>query len=56
MYKIFMEVFKGRRVYMDNPFPDSFSGTLRIVEVYRKSNPGPYIFIENVETGDIIEP
>lgn len=55
MYKIFMMIFEGRRVYLSNPFPSSFAETLRTVGVYKKSNPNPYYFIENIETGEVIE-
>ena len=54
-YKIFMQIHKDRKVYMSNPLPESLRETLRTVEVYKKSNPKPYYFIE-AEDGTIIEP
>ena len=53
-YKIFMQIYNDRKIYMSNPFPESLSETLRTVEIYRKSNPKPYYFIE-AEDGTVIE-
>lgn len=55
MYKIFMIVFNGRRVYLDNPFPENLNETLRIVYLYRKADPRVYYFVE-FEDGTVVEP
>lgn len=54
MYKIFMMIFKGRRVYLDNPFPNNINETFRTVEIYKKANPKPYYFVE-FEDGTVVE-
>ncbi len=56
MYKIFMEVFKGRRIYLDNPYGNSLWETMRMAEVYRSKNPAPFLFVEDEETGELFEP
>lgn len=56
MYKIFMEIYKGRKIYLDNPYKNSLYETIRLAEVYHSKNPGPYLFVEDDETGEVFEP
>lgn len=54
-YVIFARYNADKKLYFDDPL-DSFMEALRHVEVYRKSNPSPYYFIKDLESGDEVEP